>query len=479
MLQSERTNIRIHLFVAGMLGILTGVWVTCNPGFGLDMSAMHFLGGTILAAIAILVGALFWKLLRCFSNPFTLCCFCWFFPFGLSQAILKFLPICRPVSSLTWFVVVSSGVVFLMFASIAFYAPLGRDKVSYSAILSGMFDDQLYTPLIRLSFAVGTISLAVSLVEFSVLGKVPIFTKDVGIYRRYVALPYLHSLLSLNRLAAFLAFTAHFSRPSVYLPKILIGILGFAELASGSRIGVLMIAGLLWVTRSTFRRLGLKKELKGMLSLGLLLFAVFSLMTVLRSPKETLASLFSYIGLPDMPYYKMVAITPLLYVVPNFSNLDVLLHTPIRFTYGLRVLAPLWALTLMKNFINAEGGFSFGVTMNIVPYLSTFYEDFGLSGVIVLPALLGFMSGLAFRKVLTQNSLLWRFIYALLGLQAMAMPFLNIFSSTSTWVTLLIALPILVTIDKRQVRYQVIGSTRGTVCAIHLAGENSPSGSYK
>lgn len=457
MLQTDRTNTRIHLFpfAAGMLGILTAVWVIWHLGLTLDLSAMYFLGGIILAVIAILVGTLFWISLGCFSNPFTLCCFCWFFTFGVSQAILKFLPVSRPVRSLTWFVVISSGVVFLMYASVAFYTPFNRRRSSCSAVPSGILGNQLYAPLMRLSLAVGMISLAISLIEFSVLGNIPLFTKEVGIYRKDVALPYLHSLLSLNRLAAFLAFIAHFSRPSVYLPKILIGILGFAELASGSRIGVLMIAGLLWVSWSTLGRLGFKKELRGILSLTLFLFVVFSLITVLRSPKETLARFFSYIGLPDMPYYKMVAITPLLYVVPNFSNLDLLLYTPIRFTYGLKMLAPLWALTLTKSFINVESGFSFGVTMNIVPYLSVFYEDFGLFGVIVAPALLGFMSGLAFRKVLTQNSLLWRFVYALLGLQTMAMPFLSIFTLTSTWVMLLISLPILANIDKRWLNYRL------------------------
>ena len=74
-------------------------------------------------------------------------------------------------------------------------------------------------------------------------------------------------------------------------------------------------------------------------------------------------------------------------------------------------------------------------TMMITPtFLGEFYADFGLLGVLLGPAVLGFLYGYVYYRARRQDSSYWLCINAIFLLLLVYFPYVNLFSQTLTWI---------------------------------------------
>ena len=127
---------------------------------------------------------------------------------------------------------------------------------------------------------------------------------------------------------------------------------------------------------------------------------------------------------------------PYMYIANNYDNFNCLVEELPAFTWGLRMLFPLWAFTGLKFMAPSLVNFPLYVTKEELTTLTVIYDayyDFGVLGVILLGVILGMacrlLSGLRQR---TDNPVI-HVVYAQIAMYMALAFFTTWFSNPSTW----------------------------------------------
>ena len=131
-----------------------------------------------------------------------------------------------------------------------------------------------------------------------------------------------------------------------------------------------------------------------------------------------------------------------MYIANNYDNFNCMVAELKHFSFGLKGLFPLWALTGLKFIFPSLADFPLFVTKEELTTVTLFYDafyDFGVVGMIFFGGLLGgccYLLG-RFRRKLTCPA--GHVIYAQIAMYMMLSFFTTWFSNPTTWFYLIIS----------------------------------------
>ena len=192
-----------------------------------------------------------------------------------------------------------------------------------------------------------------------------------------------------------------------------------------------------------------KKNLLLILMLSILFLGLYVIITINRAHDiEYLNGIFEMKN-ENMPIF---ITQPYMYIAQNFENLNYMINNIFRFTFGRRVLYPLFTLTLIKKFfplVLDAPTYIIKEELSTLTIVYDFYYDFGLVGVFVFCFLIGYIGKVLEDRVYvgvfgdgnykTKNN----YIIVLYSLYCYFMIFSffqTYFSLTDTWVYIIILL---------------------------------------
>ena len=139
---------------------------------------------------------------------------------------------------------------------------------------------------------------------------------------------------------------------------------------------------------------------------------------------------------------------PYMYVAHNFENLNYMINTIFRFGTGRRILTPLFTLTFIKKMfpIVADAPiFIIKEELSTKTLIYDFYYDFGILGVVVMCAIIGYIGKFLEDKAynVVENKSLYKnnyivVLFSLFSYYMLFSFFQTYFSLTDTWVHLII-----------------------------------------
>ncbi len=297
------------------------------------------------------------------------------------------------------------------------------------------------------------ITFAVFLFEASILKFIPLFTKDT---------PHAYStfhIFMVHYITTFYIFIPSFAVAN-HMSQI-----GTKKALIGSFIYVIIMS-LLLVSRSQLiqsfviaifvyliyhkGRMNYDKKMLITFGVSFLMFLVLYLVITYNRAHDIayLEDIFEMKN-PDIPIF---ITQPYMYIAHNFENLNFLVNNLEHFTFGSRILAPLFTLTLIKKFfpivLNSP-------TLIIKEELTTktivydAYYDFGIVGVVALMFIIGFVGSYLEDKVYSKlhDSIGNNYtvvLYALYCYYMLFSFFQTYFSLTDTWVYIIFIILIII-----------------------------------
>lgn len=128
---------------------------------------------------------------------------------------------------------------------------------------------------------------------------------------------------------------------------------------------------------------------------------------------------------------------PYIYIANNYDNVNCLIRELPSHSYGLKMLFPFFALTGLKFLRPELVNFPIYVTKTELTTVTLIYDawyDFGILGVVLFMALLGFIAARFERKLRSVHSPVFCMIYAQFAIYLMLSFFTTWFSNPATWV---------------------------------------------
>ena len=159
---------------------------------------------------------------------------------------------------------------------------------------------------------------------------------------------------------------------------------------------------------------------------------MYVILTVARSHDvEYLNSIF------EMRYDLPIFISqPYIYISNNYDNFNYLVNNLSSFSFGLKSLYPIIALTGLKFYIPSLADFHIYVVKEELSTLTLIYDayyDLGIVGIILFGILLGTVIYVLERLLYTKNNPIIYLIYAQITLYLMLAFFTTWFSNPTTW----------------------------------------------
>lgn len=183
----------------------------------------------------------------------------------------------------------------------------------------------------------------------------------------------------------------------------------------------------------TFISISGKMELPWVIGIFILLIPAYIGLTVLRSHSvEYLNGIFEMKN-ANMPIF---ITQPYMYIANNYDNFNCLVERLDGFSWGLRMLFPLWALTGLKFVFPSLVSFPLYVTKEELTTVTLFYDayyDFGLAGVILFSAILGGVCYYLVRRRRKITCPAGHVIYAQFAMYMVLAFFTTWFSNPATW----------------------------------------------
>ncbi|MDD3251548.1 MAG: O-antigen ligase [Lachnospiraceae bacterium] len=194
------------------------------------------------------------------------------------------------------------------------------------------------------------------------------------------------------------------------------------------------------VVLAVFTYMSLQKMVNPLYLLGafVVLIPVYLLLTVARSHDvEYLNEIFEmkHAATP------MFITQPYMYIANNYENFNCLVEALPGYSFGLKGLFPLWALTGLKFFYPQLINFPIYVDKKELTTLTIFYDayyDFGWIGVLLFSCVLGLVAYLLVMKLREMRNPLGYLLYAQIAAYLMLSFFTTWFSNTTTWFYLIL-----------------------------------------
>lgn len=284
------------------------------------------------------------------------------------------------------------------------------------------------------------ISAAAFLFEAWRLGFIPMFSYGVphaysyfhvsGVHYFTVSCVLVPSLFVVYLLGAWGGGKEAGGRAGLLLGAGLSGISLLIPLLCVSRFQLILAVGMAVFTFISIRR---TFRLRYVCLLACLMVPAYLALTVLRSHSVEYLN-----GIFEMKNSRMpIFITqPYMYIANNYDNFNCLVEQLEKHALGLRMLFPLWALTGLKFIAPALVSFPLFVTKEELTTLTLIYDayyDFGLAGVVLFCALLGFVCAYLTRIRDGMKNPVIHVVYAQIAMYMALAFFTTWFSNPATW----------------------------------------------
>lgn len=249
------------------------------------------------------------------------------------------------------------------------------------------------------------ISVACFILEAVVVGFIPLFS----------SMPHAYSYFHISGVHYFTiscilvpALTVVYSKTQEKIKKVCWIVLGICNLTAVaiqilcvSRFQLLFAVGFAVVTYvMLYKNITWKK----VLLLLVVLVPVYVALTVARRHSVSYLNGIFEMKNSNMPIF---ITQPYIYIANNFENFNCLVEQLPKFTYGIRMLFPFFALTGLKFVIPWVTQFPNYVTKTELTTFTMFYDayyDFGVIGVLLLAAFLGAFAGWLSKKIKTSDN---------------------------------------------------------------------------
>ena len=338
------------------------------------------------------------------------------------------------------------------------------DNIPNSKIFAAGNDDKIRNgkkilPEDILMILLFTFSFASFMIEVMILKFIPVFTVDTPHAYSTFHVFMIHYITTFYSFIPCFALCNYFKNPNRKMNKIWI-VLSYVYviimailMVSRSRLILCIVLSIfiiiIYKQNDLKNILSNRKNLLLILMLSILFLGLYVIITINRAHDiEYLNGIFEMKN-ENMPIF---ITQPYMYIAQNFENLNYMINNIFRFTFGRRVLYPLFTLTLIKKFfplVLDAPTYIIKEELSTLTIVYDFYYDFGLVGVFIFCFLIGYIGKVLEDRVYvgvfgdgnykTKND----YIIVLYSLYCYFMIFSffqTYFSLTDTWVYMIILL---------------------------------------
>ena len=383
---------------------------------------------------------------------------------GFGVSLLKLSKLANDYSIMTFVVVFTSY--FAVYLG-TFYKNKNNgesDNIPNSKIFAAGNDDKIRNgkkilPEDILMILLFTFSFASFMIEVMILKFIPVFTVDTPHAYSTFHVFMIHYITTFYSFIPCFALCNYFKNPNRQMNKIWI-VLSYVYviimailMVSRSRLILCIVLSIfiiiIYKQNDLKNILSNRKNLLLILMLSILFLGLYVIITINRAHDiEYLNGIFEMKN-ENMPIF---ITQPYMYIAQNFENLNHMINNIFRFTFGRRVLYPLFTLTLIKKFfplVLDAPTYIIKEELSTLTIVYDFYYDFGLVGVFIFCFLIGYIGKILEDRVYvgvfgdgdykTKNN----YIIVLYSLYCYFMIFSffqTYFSLTDTWVYMIILL---------------------------------------
>lgn len=383
---------------------------------------------------------------------------------GFGVSLLKLSKLANDYSIMTFVVVFTSY--FAVYLG-TFYKNKNdgeSDNIPNSKIFTAENDDVirndkkiLLEDILMILFFVFT--FASFMIEVITLKFIPVFTVDTPHAYSTFHVFMIHYITTFYSFIPCFALCNYFKNPSRQMNKIWI-VLSYVYviimailMVSRSRLILCIVLSIfiiiIYKQNDLKNILSNKKNLLLIFMLSILFLGLYVIITINRAHDiEYLNGIFEMKN-ENMPIF---ITQPYMYIAQNFENLNYMINNIFRFTFGRRVLYPLFTLTLIKKFfplVLDAPTYIIKEELSTLTIVYDFYYDFGLVGVFVFCFLIGYIGKALEDRVYigilgkgdykTKNNYII-ILYSLYCYFMIFSFFQTYFSLTDTWVYIIILL---------------------------------------
>lgn len=342
-------------------------------------------------------------------NPIGLFTLVWFSSIGIANLMLSRLQ--NPWDVSMWLVVLGSGFAFTVggvsYTLLQKRAPkvtrIFQNHTGYSARNLKMLIIFLFV-----------LSVCAYVFEVHAFGGIPLFmgSKRVWAYMNFGVrfVHYLTVSAVIVCLLIYLHFKVHKPRRKLFFRALFLvsAFILISILATGHLI--ILLSGIFTLKNYlTNKRMSLK-HVGCLIIISIVTLALVS--GLIRSSSHNL-SYIAKISDPriKIPSWLSFSFLPYMYVGASFENLRLSICERAKFYYGAKTLFPLWAFSLTKKYFDFKT-YTTGA-FNVGTYLEAYYADFGLSGVLLMPFILGLILTRFYYSLRFRPTVLKTLIYSL------------------------------------------------------------------
>lgn len=290
-------------------------------------------------------------------------------------------------------------------------------------------------PLFTAIMAITLLSSAAFLTEALILGYIPFFLRGVPHAYSYFHISGIHYITVSCVLV-----------PSFYLLYFLAkderkrgkNILALIAAAVSLGIPVLCVSRfqlILAVGMAAFTAISVNRRIRilHVVLLIVVMIPAYLVLTIARSHDVAYLNGIFQMKSSAMPIF---ITQPYMYIAHNYDNFDYLVAELPQHSHGMRMLFPLWALTGLKFLIPGLVNYPIYVNKEELTTLTLIYDayyDFGIFGVVLFSALLGFLCCLLSRGMKRLKNPVAYVVYAQIAMYMMLSFFTTWFSNPATW----------------------------------------------
>ncbi len=296
-------------------------------------------------------------------------------------------------------------------------------------------------------------------IEVIILKFIPVFTVDTPHAYSTFHVFMIHYITTFYSFIPCFALCNYFKNPSRQMNKIWIVIsyvyviIMAILMVSRSRLILCIVLSIfiiiIYKQNDLKNILSNRKNLLLIIMLSILFLGLYVIITINRAHDIKYLNGIFEMKNENMPIF---ITQPYMYIAQNFENLNYMINNIFRFTFGRRVLYPLFTLTLIKKFfplVLDAPTYIIKEELSTLTIVYDFYYDFGVVGVFVFCFLIGYIGKILEDRVYigifgdkdykTKNNYII-ILYSLYCYFMIFSFFQTYFSLTDTWVYIIILL---------------------------------------